>query len=1407
MKTIIFIIVFLLYSTTTFAQLVVKFTTSDGKTGGCSPYTVSFVNLTTGATSKAIYKWDLGNSYTSDLPNPGATYVDAKVYTITLTVIDSNDVFVTTSLQITVYNKPTVDFSVNNVKGCIPFTANYTNTSPGNSTDIRNYFWDFGDGTTSSGDNLNVVSHIYTIPQSLSPTLVLTNSYGCQSSIQKNNFIQAISPPVSTFTASKTVLCNLKDTVNFKPTNILTTTNFLWDFGDGITSIQASPSHVYKLKGNYTVKLTATDKTVSGCSSISTQSTIISIPTFNSDFSVSPLICNNASTTFQNISQPTPNNSKWYISDDANFNDYEDTIPYFGLTVSRVLDGSSNYFVKLINTFNICNDTIIKKLAVNSPPQLKGFLITNTVICGAPYTASFKDTCSTAIKWNWNFDSSNSTAVSSLQTPNYNYTSNGNYKITLTVTNAAGCSASTSKILAIQNPNIKINILNSTSSFKYQGCTGFSVTFTATNPSIISKYLWDFNDGTTSTLAQPKHTFTTQKDYVIKLTYVTTQGCNGTITFDTLITVNQKPNADFTISPNNVCGNTKVLFSDNTSPQSNKWFWSFGDNSYSGPATNNKNVYHQYLDSGSFSVQLIVYNGGCIDTVVKKAMIHVTPPFIKINNFSNTCDGDRSSVNFTQTTRYGTDCKWNFGDGTSQTINATQTQISHNFKNSGSYKVSITTSYNNCVAIDSVNVYILLKQQPVLSANKTIVCSSDSLNVTVNKLITNTYQNNNGYSILKWQYDDNTDFTGTTINTTNNFINTYSGKLTNLKSTKENIRAIVNSAYFGCTDTTAFVSLKINGPDADFMIANNDACFKSSLNFIDTSSLNNALVINKRIWNFGDDTTFVISNSNSISHNYNNPGTYITTLKVFDDKGCFAIGTVPTIVNGPKVNFSWSPLPVVPGSNTTFQNTSNTFNCSKIQYLWRFNNNNHIDTSSSNIVYKYGNISSDSVTLIATDISSKCSDTITQFIPINKMYVSFSYTSSYIDSNNCPPFVIYADTDDRLINTDSISWNFGDGSKAENILFPSHTYNSAGIYAITLYGYINDIVDSSVQYITIKGPYAILKADAYQKCSPATFALSASLRNATSFAWDFNSGSLQLTTDTLVTNTYSKSGIYQPSLVLVDSAGCKSISYLSNKLLVDTLFATIAVPTHSICDSNSVSFSSNVTNLADSAFQLGLQYKWSFGTKDSSESNDPNPNFLYTLPGNYLVTLNVQANTGCNFQTTDSIAVNPIPNVSGGLDKFIFEGKTEMLTPIIQDSNLNYLWTPSLYLNNDTILNPICTPLSSQSYLFTATTKAGCSKTVPINVIFLGQLDIPNAFSPNGDGINDTWKIGYLNTYPNATVTIFNRYGQEVFHSEGYTKEWDGTFNGKPLPIGTYYYIINLKQNKPLISGSITLLR
>ena len=124
-----------------------------------------------------------------------------------------------------------------------------------------------------------------------------------------------------------------------------------------------------------------------------------------------------------------------------------------------------------------------------------------------------------------------------------------------------------------------------------------------------------------------------------------------------------------------------------------------------------------------------------------------------------------------------------------------------------------------------------------------------------------------------------------------------------------------------------------------------------------------------------------------------------------------------------------------------------------------------------------------------------------------------------------------------------------------------------------------------------------------------------------------------------------------------------------------------------------------------------------------------------------------------------------------------------------------------------TAKNPVITGNVDRFYTLTVTDSRGCQTTDTTYVKVSPEINIANTFTPNGDGINDTWEIAGLTAYTQATVDIFNRYGQKVFHSLGYPKAWDGTYNGSPLPSGVYYYIIDTRNNNLKFAGDIMIVR
>jgi gliding motility-associated-like protein len=140
-------------------------------------------------------------------------------------------------------------------------------------------------------------------------------------------------------------------------------------------------------------------------------------------------------------------------------------------------------------------------------------------------------------------------------------------------------------------------------------------------------------------------------------------------------------------------------------------------------------------------------------------------------------------------------------------------------------------------------------------------------------------------------------------------------------------------------------------------------------------------------------------------------------------------------------------------------------------------------------------------------------------------------------------------------------------------------------------------------------------------------------------------------------------------------------------------------------------------------------------------------------------------------------------------------------------NGLIYLWTPNVGLDLLNIATPTAAPIDDITYTLTVTSIEGCHASDQVFVKVLRKPIIPNAFSPNGDAVNDTWVIKYLDAYPDCTVDIYDRAGQRVYYSAGYGKPWDGRLNGNALPIGTYYYIINPHNGRKTETGSVTIIR
>ncbi len=170
--------------------------------------------------------------------------------------------------------------------------------------------------------------------------------------------------------------------------------------------------------------------------------------------------------------------------------------------------------------------------------------------------------------------------------------------------------------------------------------------------------------------------------------------------------------------------------------------------------------------------------------------------------------------------------------------------------------------------------------------------------------------------------------------------------------------------------------------------------------------------------------------------------------------------------------------------------------------------------------------------------------------------------------------------------------------------------------------------------------------------------------------------------------------------------------------------------------------------------------------------------------------------------------IHPLPQIAFGPNPVIKPGNSVQLQPTITGNIMSYSWSPSTGLNDTTLANPTATLENATTYRLTVTSTLGCVATDSVTVEVVTPIEVPNTFSPNGDGINDLWEISSLKYFPKCLVGVYNRNGQIIFYSQGYHKPWDGTLNGSGLAAGTYYYIIypGVGNKKP-VSGWVMIMR
>jgi gliding motility-associated-like protein len=313
--------------------------------------------------------------------------------------------------------------------------------------------------------------------------------------------------------------------------------------------------------------------------------------------------------------------------------------------------------------------------------------------------------------------------------------------------------------------------------------------------------------------------------------------------------------------------------------------------------------------------------------------------------------------------------------------------------------------------------------------------------------------------------------------------------------------------------------------------------------------------------------------------------------------------------------------------------------------------------------------------------------------------------------------------------------------------------------------------------------------------------------NINTWEWNFDNG--QTSSIQNPTQLYTSPGTYDVQLITSTNTGCTD-----TVIKEVTVFELPAAGFSYVITCTSTNVLINFMDESTSTDPINYWF-YDFGGQGNIASEDPSQ--IFVGDGNFIISHIVETVNGC--RDTSIITINIPPRPQAGFSFNTNNGLNigAVFNFVDTSSYVNsWYWTFGNG-NSSEEQNPSNTYFSNGSYVVTqyVTGDLGCTDSASTTIIISTVTNeittlIPNAISPNGDGKNDVWKLGFINLlYASAKVTVYNQWGQELFYSEGYEIPWDGTYQAEAVPDGTYFYVIDLNDNSEdrIYKGALLVLK
>lgn len=1386
----------------------------------CDSATVVFTNTSTGN----IVQWDWtfgnGNTFAGENPPP-EFYPTAGTYSVLLVVENNQGCIDSIRQSIRVREVPVADFSVSSV--CLNQLAQFNDLTTATIDPITSYKWYFGDGDSSSAQN---PTHLYIAFGTFQVVQIVDNGF-CQDSdtlvvVVENN-------PLAAFTPDQDSGCS-RLTVNFTNTSTANAINFIWDFGDGSSTVMARDTfHTYTNAGlndtTFVVEMIA--RTTFGCADTIYDTITVfpsPIPSFTSN---AILDCGPVTVDFVNTTLGNNLNFFWDFDDGTALS--TDTNP------THIFDNKTlfitNYNVRLIvESANGCRDTSIQVVPIYPEPVFT-FQVVPDSGC-SPLVVSFPSVVG-AVDYQWDFGDG---ATGTGPTPSHTYINNSTNDLLLNVRlisqNSFGCLDTNFGTVLIYPSPVSIFTLDTNI-----GCQPLPIQIT-NNSTGANNFEWSFGDATTSTNNNAVFTKTYTNTSAltnfntIQLITTTTNGCADTSS--NVIQVHPFINAAYA-SDSIGCSPFDVRFI-NQSIGAAQFKWKFG-NGDSSIAINPNKLYINATNSNQTyrSVLTVTSPQGCIDTADRNILVYAKP----VANFSLSdstgCHPIQATI--TNNSINADFCDWTYGDGV--TLASCFATNVHSYNNTTSF---FPITYNTILEVTTVNGCKDTLSKPVV-VNPEVIAAFSAPIEGCSPLPVSLQNQSVGGQNFTWSFGDGD--SSFTTSPSHLFVND------SLRDTTYQIKLITESQY-NCSDSITKNIEIFAKPIANFsldtnrgchplqvLISNNssiadscrwvygdgnitDSCFISRLKIYNNTQSNLPQIYNTRLFVFTDNGCRDTSNINvtvnpdlqanftsitqgcsplsvgftnqsigtqsynwtygdggssigiNPSHLFINPGindtTYTTQLNVMNSYGCTdSISQIITVFPKPTADYSVSVNGGCQPLPVNFTNQSIiSDNC-----YWSFGDG-MVDTTCAGTVHTYSNAFSlvpvNYQSRLIVETSNGCKDTLSRNISVNPEVIA-SITG---DTVGCSPLATtYRSQSFGAIN---YLWDFGDGGQASGLI-AANTYTNIGavdvnfqvrLIASSIYG-CNDTAYQNVRVLPTPLPN-FSATPGFQVFPNSTVTLANSTNPGNwSFNWDFG----DLTSSTFrnpASHTYNTWGIYNIKLV-ASSASCSDS-------IIKPITIDVPIPIVEFSDSASGCAPLEVSFQNTSLY--GAQYEWDFGD-GRGVSTSENPVYTYLNAGEYNVTLRVKGfapNKEAVLVKQNYIKVFKSPRAGFFINKetvfipndplVLFNSSidADIYTWDFGDGNSSNEFSPTHFYQDE---GEFQIQLISESL-------NGCADTFLLPNLVLAELEgsikIPNAFTPDpngpsGGGINPFAGLDGLNDVFYAKVAGTTEYELNIFNKWG----------------------------------------